>query len=76
MRYENLINSHIILELGELKLSEVNAETINGFLNEKLMRGRLDGYGALSPSYVRSISLVITSALNYAVAEGYMQAPE
>lgn len=73
-RYENLINSHIIPELGELKLSEVNAETINGFLNEKLMRGRLDGSGALSPSYVRSISLVITSALNYAVTEGYIQA--
>lgn len=72
-RYENLINSHIIPELGELKLSEINTATINSFLNNKLMRGRLDGSGALSPSYVRSISLVITSALNYAVAEGHMQ---
>ena len=73
-RYENLINSHIIPELGELKLSEISATTINGFLTTKLMKGRLDGSGPLSPSYVRSISLVITSALNYAVAEGYMQA--
>lgn len=72
-RYENLINSHIIPELGELKLSEISATTINGFLTTKLMKGRLDGSGSLSPSYVRSISLVITSALNYAVAEGYMQ---
>ena len=73
-RYENLINSHIIPELGELKLSEISATTINGFLTTKLMKGRLDGSGPLSPSYVRSIALVITSALNYAVAEGYMQA--
>lgn len=73
-RYENLINTHIIPELGGLKLSDINATTINGFLNDKLMKGRLDGSGGLSPSYVRSISLVITSALNYAVTEGYMQA--
>lgn len=73
-RYENLINSHIIPELGELKLSEISTSTINGFLSNKLLKGRLDGSGPLSPSYVRSISLVITSALNYAVAEGLMQA--
>lgn len=73
-RYENLINSHIIPELGELKLSEISTSTINGFLRSKLLKGRLDGSGPLSPSYVRSISLVITSALNYAVAEGLMQA--
>ena len=74
MRYENLINSHIIPELGELKLSEISATTINGFLSNKLMSGRLDGSGSLSPSYVRSISIVLTSVLNYAIAEGYMQA--
>lgn len=72
-KYDNLISTHIIPDLGELDLSEITISTINRFLNNKLMNGRIDGTGALSPSYVRSISLVITSALNYAVSEGLMQ---
>ncbi len=72
-RYENLINSHIIPELGDLRLSEISAATINSFLNKKLMNGRLDCSGALSPSYVRDMALVITSASNYAVSGGLMQ---
>lgn len=72
-RYENLISSHIIPELGELKLSEITPIRINSFLNNKLLNGRIDGTGGLSPSYVRSISLVISSALNYAVSEGFLQ---
>lgn len=71
-RYENLINSQIIPCLGELTLSEITVSTINCFLNAKLANGRRDGCGGLSPSYVRSISFIITSALNYAVAEGFL----
>lgn len=72
-RYENLINAQIIPELGNLRLSDITTPIINSFLNNKLTNGRLDGTGPLSASYVRSISLVITSALNYAVSEGLMQ---
>ncbi len=72
-RYENLINTHIIPDLGERRLSEITTSTVNCFLNNKLKNGRLDGKGALSPSYVRSIALVITSALNYAASEGLLQ---
>ena len=69
-RYDNLITSQIIPQLGHLKISEITSSIVNCFLNNKLINGRLDGSGGLSPSYVRSISLVITSALNYAVSEG------
>ena len=68
-RYENLIVSQILPELGDLKLSEITPSIINSFLNKKLTNGRLDGAGGLSPNYVRSISLVITSSLNFAVEE-------
>lgn len=68
-KYANLINTHIIPGLGQLKLSDITTATINTFLTDRLQRGRLDGKGGLSPSYVRSISLIITSALNYAVNE-------
>ena len=71
-RYTNLIAAQILPELGALKLSEITPSIINSFLNKKLTSGRLDGTGGLSPSYVRSISLVITSSLNHAVSEGLL----
>lgn len=49
-KYDNLISTHIIPDLGELDLSEITISTINRFLNNKLMNGRIDGTGALSPS--------------------------
>ncbi len=71
IRYENIINTHIIPDLGNLKINEITKGTVNSFLNNKLQNGRLDGSGGLSPNYVRSISMIISSALNYAVEEGY-----
>lgn len=68
-KYAHLISAHIAPVLGGLHLSELNALTINAFLAEKLQSGRIDGEGGLSPSYVRSISLVISSALSFAVNE-------
>ena len=35
-RYENIVNSHIIPRLGNLRLFEISATTVNRFLNEKL----------------------------------------
>lgn len=70
-KYENIIKSHILPQLGNYKLSEISTSSINTFLVNKLQHGRLEGFGGLSPSYVRSISLIITSALQYAVEEEY-----
>ena len=68
-RYSNLINAQIIPCIGYMKVSEITTAFINAFLNDRLQKGRLDGKGGLSGSYVRSISLVISSALKYAVSE-------
>lgn len=69
-KYDNLIKSHIIPALGKTSLSYITTPIINTFLSQKLQNGRLDGSGGLSASYVRSISLVISSALTFAVNEG------
>lgn len=69
VKYANIINTHIIPYLGNLKMSEITASVINEFLADRLRCGRVDGTGGLSASYVRSISLVITSAMKYAVNE-------
>ncbi len=68
-RYQNLIDAHILPELGNKRMSQLSAAAINRFLADKMDHGRLDGTGGLSASYVRSITLIIGSAFEYAVAE-------
>lgn len=68
-KYQNLIDTHIMPELGGEKLSVFTTTMINSFLTQKLQEGRLDKKGGLSASYVRSIMHVISSILKFAVQE-------
>ena len=68
-KYQSLIDAHILPQLGHVRMSALTATRINHFLAEKLESGRLDQDGGLSASYVRSIMVVINSAMKYAVQE-------
>lgn len=68
-KYQYLIDTHIVPSLGNLPVSQITALSVNAFLAEKLRHGRLDQTGGLSSSYVRSIMLIISSALKFAVSE-------
>lgn len=68
-RYQNLIDTHILPDLGNRRMEQLSATVINRFLAAKLENGRLDGTGGLSASYVRSISLIIGSAIDFGVTE-------
>lgn len=68
-KYQNLIDAHISPELGAIRLSELTSTRINSFLSEKMSSGKLNEKGGLAPSYVRSIMLVISAALKFAVEE-------
>lgn len=68
-KYQYLIETHIIPKLGNVKLSQISTTMINSFLLEKMENGRLDNTGGLSASYVRSIMLIINSALKFAANE-------
>lgn len=72
-RYDYLIRTHIMPELGGLKLSQITATKVNSFLQRKLSNGRLDGTGGLSASYVGSIMIIVSSAISFAVAEQMCQ---
>lgn len=65
-RYSYLIETHILPELGGIHVDQITSSTINAFLAKKLSDGRIDGRGGLSTAYVRSIMLVINSALQFA----------
>ena len=69
-KYQNIIDTHLMPDLGLVKIVRITSSMINSFLSKKLMDGRIDGSGALSPSYVRSMMIVINSAIKYAVSEG------
>lgn len=69
LKYENLINNHILPVLGECPLSALNTGLLADFMNNKLRHGRVDHTGGLSPSYVRSIMLVILEIMDFAAEE-------
>ena len=69
-RYQNLIDAHILPGLGLLPVNQLSSTTINRFLAAKLDNGRKDGKGGLSTNYVRSISLIISSAIGFGASEG------
>lgn len=72
-KYEYLIEHHILPELGKINISHITTLTLNNFAEQKLNCGRLDHKGGLSPSYVRSMMIIITSALKFAANEGMCQ---
>ncbi len=70
-KYRNMIETHILPELGNIFVSDLNSNKINIFLDKKLKNGKVSGKGGLSPSYVKTIAVIIESALKYAQSEGY-----
>lgn len=68
-RYQNLIDTHILPELGNCTMSQLSTAYLNRFIASKLKSGRMDGNGGLAASYVRSIALVIDAAIKFGVAE-------
>lgn len=70
-KYVRLIETHIAPELGGMKLDQLNAGVINSFLNAKMQAGGLPNKEPLSASYVRTMAVIVESALRYAAAEGW-----
>lgn len=72
-KYQRLIEQHIIPDIGMIQLNMLTSIIINQFLSQKSNNGRLDGKGGLSSSYIRTISFIITSSLDFAVKSGFCQ---
>lgn len=70
LKYKTIIDSHIIPELGMKSVNEITTEEINIFLSNKLQDGRKDGNGGLSKSYIKTMAIIISSCLEFAVSAG------
>lgn len=68
-KYQFLLERHILPGLGAFPLRGLTATVINSFLKEKLDSGRVNGTGGLSASYVRTMAVIIQSALQFAQDE-------
>lgn len=68
-KYKYIIDKHILPELGKEKIENLHTSKINGFLDGKMNSEGLKNEGALSASYVRTMALIIDSALKYAALE-------
>lgn len=70
-KYQNMIETHILSELGHFFVSDLNSNIVNTFLEKKLRCGKKNSDDGFSPSYVRSLAIIIESALKFAQREGY-----
>ena len=71
-KYLYLIENHLLPQIGNVNIKKLSSLSINRFLVEKSVSGRLDRKGGLSPNYIRTISFIISSALDYAVKREYI----
>lgn len=70
-KYTVLVRIHLLPELGELKLKEINTTLLEQYLYKKWREGRLDGKGSLAPSTVRLLACILQSILQFARQMGY-----
>lgn len=75
VRYEFLVEKHILPELGKLHIEELTANVLSQYANQKLKSGRLDGEGGLSAKTVQDILIVIKAVLKMATQEYDMPNP-
>ncbi len=73
LKYEYLIETHISPELGGYHVGDLNEMIINEFLNMKMTNGRIDKTGGLSGNYVKTMLIIIQSALDFAVEQEWCQ---
>ena len=74
-KYIRLIETHIIPEIGGIRIRQIDSNVINSFLDSKIKSGGIKNKDALSPSYVRTMAIIIEAAINFAVMEGLCNPP-
>lgn len=70
MRYKQLIYQHITVDLGKYPINKISSQLVEKFVEEKLINGRLDGKGGLSPKTVTDIITIVKSSMDYAAYNG------
>ena len=69
-KYSQIIDRHIRPALGQYPTDKISTQLIEGFLQQQLLAGRIDGNGGLSSKTVTDMLTVIKESLRYAQDTG------
>lgn len=69
-RYYQMVESHIVPEIGNYPTEKINTVLIEEYITQLLFSGRLDGKGGLSSKTVWDILTIIKSIIIYARENG------
>lgn len=72
--YEFLAKSQVLpyFDASGIKLQDVTTEVLQAYIDEKRLKGRLDGKGGLSPASIRRHKNILSQTLNEAVKDGLL----
>ena len=70
-RYYFLVTRHIIPYFDKVSLKKLDAQTLEVYIREKSLNGRLDKKGGLSQKTVHDLSVVLSQIIKYANQKGY-----
>ena len=68
IKYQNLIENHIMPELGHRKLHDVNADILYAFLDAQRKNGNKKNGGMLSTSSLQTMLYILNATLKYAAS--------
>jgi len=68
--YESIVRRHLIPNLGNIRLTQLKPEHLQKYYSERLLQGRWDKKGGLSPRSVRHHHMTLHCALQNAVKWG------
>lgn len=71
LKYQEMLERHIIPEIGGLHIDYLDENMIHAFLAKKLNFGRLKDGSGLSSSYVKTMGIIVSSVVQYAVSKDY-----
>lgn len=70
IKYQNLIENHILPEIGHRKLRELNSDVLYSFLSYQQQYGNKITGGMLSVSSLQSMLYILNAAIKYASSQG------
>ena len=66
VKYYNMVQNHIVPELGTYRMDELTTEIVEQFVQKKLTSGKRDGRGGLSEKTVKDILAILKEICLYA----------
>lgn len=67
-KYQNLIENHILPELGHCKLKDLNSDALHAFLEKQGNTGNKKNGGSLSISTLQTLLYILNSSIKYAAS--------